>query len=141
MAKSLENPEGGNLLLWKRRPLPEDDVPGTSSSPDVPSQCILGCRPQSRTAGRGCVAERGRRASRARERAMGSGSPQIKMDAVSPITLRSGTACAGTRRRAQPPPLRAALSSGTSGAGSGTGSWDPAGGGGAHHPHNQPIIL
>lgn len=73
-------------LLSRRMPgLPI--LPGTSSSPDVPSQCILGDRPQRTTVQRGCRRRKApsihARAAAARTPWIGRGSPQIKMDAVS----------------------------------------------------------
>lgn len=96
--KSLENPERGNLLLWKRKASPggcrpwaaSSVLPGKSSSPDVPSQCILGRRPQA-----GLLSEAAEGGGR--ERSGSAGAPQIKMDAFADQPAQWHRLCRGAR--------------------------------------------
>lgn len=107
IAKSLENPERGNLLLWKRKALPPRGCRVHNQALNLTwyeqlSWCTISVHPRAQTPKQDCSARRLRRGRAEHPQAErtpweGRGSPQIKMDAVSQINLRSGSACAGKR--------------------------------------------
>lgn len=104
-AKSLENPERGNLLLWKRKASsPKGCRPHNQAFSltwyEQFSWCTISVHPRAQTPKQDCSARlRGSAAHPRAERTRreGRGSPQIKMDALWLINLRSGSAWAGKR--------------------------------------------
>ena len=106
MAKSRENPERGNLLLWTRKASspkgcrPHDQALNLTWYEQF-SWCTISVHPREQTPKQDCSARLRRESAEhplaERTPWEGRGSPQIKMDAVSLINLRSGTACAGKR--------------------------------------------
>ena len=106
MAKSLENPERGNLLLWKRKASSPKGFRPRNQALNLTwyeqfSWCTISVHPRAQTPKQDCSARLLRQSAEhplaERTPWEGRGSPQIKMDAVSLINLRSGTACAGKR--------------------------------------------
>ena len=106
IAKSLENPERGNLLLWKRKASSPKGCRPHNQALNLTwygqfSWCTISVHPRSQTPKQDCSATLRRESAEhplvERTPWEGRGSPQIKMDAVSLINLRSGTACAGKR--------------------------------------------
>lgn len=95
-----------NLLLWKRKAFSPKGCRPHNQALNLTwyeqfSWCTISVHPRAQTPKQDCSA-RLRRESAEHPQAQrtpwaGRGSPQIKMDAVSLINLRSGTACAGKR--------------------------------------------